>query len=180
VEMIPTDLLLAIAGARQKVPFPAILELLIMELSFELIREAGLRVPSPIGSTIGIVGALILGQAAVEATIVSPIVVIVVAITGLSSFAIGDVNLNYAIRIARFIFLLASSLFGIFGMVGCFIWGLSHVSAMKSFGVPYFAPLTPNYKSAEDTIFRRMVTNERLRPAYTKTKDLTKGPTEKE
>lgn len=179
VEMIPTDLLLAIAGAREKVPFPAILELLIMELSFELIREAGVRVPTPIGPTIGIVGALILGQAAVEANIVSPIVVIVVALTGLSSFAIGDVNLNYAIRIARFIFLLASSLFGIFGMVGIFILVLSYLSVMKSFGVPYLAPLTPNYQSSNDTIFRRMLKNEHLRPAYVKTTDLTKDTYEK-
>lgn len=180
VEMIPTDLLLAIAGAREQVPFPAILELIIMELSFELIREAGIRVPSPIGPTIGIVGALILGQAAVEANIVSPIVVIVVALTGLSSFAIGDVNLNYAIRIARFIFLIASSLFGIFGMVGCFIMGLSYLSVMKSFGVPYFAPLTPNYQSSKDTIFRRMLKNEKFRPAYVKTGDITKESTENE
>ncbi|WP_413305513.1 spore germination protein [Bacillus sp. 1P10SD] len=180
VEMIPTDLLLAIAGAREKVPFPAILELLIMELSFELIREAGIRVPSPIGPTIGIVGALILGQAAVEANIVSPIVVIVVALTGLSSFAIGDVNLNYAMRIARFIFLLASSLFGIFGMVGCFIMGLSYLSVTKSFGVPYFAPLTPNYRSSKDTIFRRTLKNEKFRPAYVKTGDITKESTENE
>ncbi|WP_442596522.1 spore germination protein [Neobacillus sp. D3-1R] len=178
VEMIPTDLLLAIAGAREQVPFPAIVELLIMELSFELIREAGVRVPTPIGPTIGIVGALILGQAAVEANIVSPIVVIVVALTGLSSFAIGDINLNYAIRIARFIFLLASSLFGIFGMVGCFILVLAYLTVIKSFGVPYLAPLTPNYRSSNDTIFRKVLISENLRPAYVKTKDITKDTDE--
>lgn len=180
IEMLPADLLLAIAGAREMVPFPAILELLLMEMAFELIREAGIRVPTPIGPTIGIVGALILGQAAVEANVVSPIVVIVVALTGLSSFAISDVNLNYAIRIARFGFLLSASLFGIFGMVGIFMIGLFYLSVVKTFGVPYLAPYTPKYKSSKDTLFRGLLKNEKLRPAYVKTKDLTKEPVQNE
>ncbi len=113
IEMIPPGLLLSIAGAREMVPLPAILELFLLELAFELIREAGIRVPTPIGPTIGIVGALILGQAAVEANVVSPIVVIVVALTGLSSYAISDLNFNYAIRIARFGFLIVAGVFGI-------------------------------------------------------------------
>ncbi|WP_428912292.1 spore germination protein [Niallia sp. Krafla_26] len=174
MEMLPTDLLLAIAGAREMVPFPAILELLLLELAFELIREAGLRVPTPIGPTIGIVGALILGQAAVEANVVSPIVVIIVALTGLSSFAISDVHFNYMVRTVRFGFLLAAGLFGIFGMIGCFMVCLIYLTTLKSFGVPYLAPLTPNYKSSGDTIFRKILTNERLRPEFTKTKDLSK------
>jgi spore germination protein KA len=180
IEMLPPDLLLAIAGAREMVPFPGILELLLMELAFELIREAGIRVPTPIGPTIGIVGALILGQAAVEANVVSPIVVIVVALTGLSSFAISDVNLNYAIRIARFGFLIAASLFGIFGMIGIFMIGLFYLSVIKSFGVPYLAPLSPKYKSSNDTLFRKLLKSEQLRPAYVKTKDLTKEPVKNE
>jgi len=95
-EMIPPDLLLAIAGSREKVPFPVFFEILIMEAAFELIREAGLRVPNPMGPTIGIVGALILGQAAVEANIISPIVIIVVALSGLTSLTISDISLNCA------------------------------------------------------------------------------------
>ncbi|WP_237389762.1 spore germination protein [Bacillus sp. USDA818B3_A] len=174
IEMIPIDLLLAIAGAREMVPFPAIVELLIMETAFELIREAGIRVPTPIGPTIGIVGALILGQAAVEANVVSPIVVIVVALTGLSSFAISDVNLNYALRITRFGFLLSASLFGIFGMILCFIFGLSYLSVFKSFGAPYFAPLAPRYKSSGDTLLRKVISSERFRPGFVKPKDQKK------
>lgn len=174
MEMLPTDLLLAIAGAREMVPFPAILELLLLETAFELIREAGIRVPVPIGPTIGIVGALILGQAGVEANVFSPIVVIVVALSGLSSYAIGDVNLNYSIRIARFVFLIAAGVFGIFGMVCCFIICLAYLTTLKSFGVPYLAPLTPKYKSSDDTIFRKILSNENLRPGFTKTKDITK------
>jgi len=101
---IPVDLLLSIAATREIVPFPAYIEVLIMEISFELVREAGVRIPQPIGPTIGIVGALILGQAAVEANIVSPILVIIVAITGIGSFALPDNNASYAIRIGRFLF----------------------------------------------------------------------------
>lgn len=177
IEMLPTDLLLAIAGAREMVPFPAIVELLLLELGFELIREAGIRVPVPIGPTIGIVGALILGQAGVEANVFSPIVVIIVALSGLSSYAISDVNLNYSLRIVRFGFLFVAGLFGIFGMVYGFIAGLIYLTTVKSFGVPYLAPLTPKYISSKDTIFRKLLTNERLRPGFTKTKDLTKDTT---
>lgn len=174
IEMLPTDLLLAIAGTREMVPMPAIIELLALELAFELIREAGIRVPIPMGSTIGIVGALILGQAGVEANLFSPFVVIVVALSGLSSYAISDLNLNYAVRIIRFAFLLGAGLLGIFGMICCFILCLMYLASIKSFGVPYMAPLTPTYKSSNDTILRKVLTNEFLRPGFTKTKDLTK------
>jgi spore germination protein KA len=174
IEMLPTDLLLANAGAREMVPFPAVLEVILLEIAFELIREAGIRVPVPIGPTIGIVGALILGQAGVEANVFSPIVVIVVALTGLSSYAISDVNLNYTLRIARFGFLLAAGLFGIFGMICCFMACLIYLTTLKSFGVPYLAPLTPKYKSSGDTLIRKLLINEHLRPGYTKTKDVTK------
>ncbi|WHX39976.1 spore germination protein [Mesobacillus sp. AQ2] len=173
-EMIPPDLLLAIAASREKVPFPAVIEILIMELAFELIREAGLRVPSPIGPTIGIVGALILGQAAVEANIISPIVIIVVALGGLSSFAVSDISLNFAVRLMRFLFILSASMMGIYGMTAMFVGGLFYMVSIKSFGVPYLAPMSPNYKSSNDTIFRRLTKNEILRPGFLKSADLQK------
>lgn len=173
-EMIPADLLLAIAGTRERVPFPAFFEILIMEMAFELIREAGLRVPNPMGPTIGIVGALILGQAAVEANIISPIVIIVVALSGLSSFAISDVSLNFAIRIVRFGFIFSASLFGIYGMTALFITGLFYMVSIKSFGVPYLAPMSPHYVSSGDTIFRKVLTSELFRPGYLKPADLKK------
>jgi len=100
-ELIPTELLFAIISSRLEVPFPVIIEILIMEVSFELIREAGLRVPSPVGPTIGIVGALILGEAAVSANIVSPILIIIVALTGISSFAIPDYSLRFLYEISQ-------------------------------------------------------------------------------
>ena len=111
VGMIPPDLLMAIAGTRERVPFPSLIEVLMMEIAFELIREAGLRVPSPIGPTIGIVGALILGQAAVQANIISPIVIIVIALSGLSSFIISDVSMNFAIRMIRFLFIFSAGFY---------------------------------------------------------------------
>jgi spore germination protein KA len=173
-EMIPPDLLLAIAGSREKVPFPVFFEILLMEAAFELIREAGLRVPNPMGPTIGIVGALILGQAAVEANIISPIVIIVVALSGLTIFTISDISLNFALRIIRFFFILAAGLFGIVGMTSLFVVGIFYLVSLKSFGVPYLAPMTPNYVSSGDTIFRRVIKNEKFRPGYLKPTDLKK------
>ncbi|KKK39470.1 spore gernimation protein KA [Mesobacillus campisalis] len=173
-EMIPADLLLAIAGTREKVPFPVLIEILLMEIAFELIREAGLRVPNPMGPTIGIVGALILGQAAVEANIISPIVIIVVALSGLSSFTISDISLNFALRIIRFMFIFSAGLFGIYGMTTLFTLGMYYFVSLKSFGVPFLAPMSPHYVSSKDTIFRKLLTQESLRPGYLKPVDINK------
>lgn len=173
-EMVPTDLLLAISATREKVPFPSLIEILLMEIAFELIREAGLRVPNPIGPTIGIVGALILGQAAVQANIVSPIVVIVVALSGLCSYTISDISMNFAIRIIRFVFILSAGLLGIYGMAAVFMMGLAYMISIKSFGVPYLAPMSPKYTSSKDTVLRGLIKNERIRPGYLKPKDLIK------
>jgi spore germination protein KA len=164
VETIPTDLLLAMAATRERVPLPVILEILLMEASFEILREAGIRIPTPIGPTIGIVGALILGQAAVEANLVSPILVVIVALTGLSSFAIPETSVNYLVRISRFIFLLASSTLGFFGFGLCTVVFISYIATVKSFGIPFFSPLSPHYPSSKDLIIRPPVWKQWLRP----------------
>jgi hypothetical protein len=174
VGMIPPDLLMAIAGTRERVPFPSIVEVLMMEIAFELIREAGLRVPSPIGPTIGIVGALILGQAAVQANIISPIVIIVIALSGLSSFIIPDGSLNFAIRITRFLFIFSAGFIGIYGVMALLIAGLFYLVSLKSFGTPYFAPMTPHSFSSKDLIIRHVPMKERFRPGYLKPKDIVK------
>jgi hypothetical protein len=174
VGMIPPDLLMAIAGTREKVPFPSIVEVLMMEIAFELIREAGLRVPSPIGPTIGIVGALILGQAAVQANIISPIVIIVIALSGLSSFIIPDGSLNFAIRITRFLFIFSAGFMGIYGVMALLIAGIFYLTSLKSFGTPYFAPMTPHSFSSKDLIIRHVPMKERFRPGYLKPKDMVK------
>jgi spore germination protein KA len=145
-----------------------------MELAFELIREAGLRVPSPIGPTIGIVGALILGQAAVQANIISPIIIIVIALSGLSSFIISDVSLNFAIRMTRLLFILASAFIGIYGAAALYTIGLFYLVTLKSFGTPYFAPMTPHFSSSKDLIFRHVPKKEWLRPGYVKPKDVVR------
>lgn len=171
-EMIPLDLLLAIASARDRVPFPLLLEVLLMEVAFELIREAGIRIPNPLGPTIGIVGALILGQAAVEANIISPIIVIISALSGLTSFVISDPSFNFTVRITRFIFIFAASLFGIYSLIICFVMWLMYAISLKSFGVPYFAPLAPSYQSNKDIYFRKPLRNEKWRPKYLLPKDM--------
>lgn len=174
VEMIPSDLLLAISATREIIPFPAIVEILLMEIAFELIREAGLRVPNPIGPTIGIVGALILGQAAVDANIVSPLVVIIVALSGLCSFAVGDISLNFSIRLVRFLFIFSAALFGFYGITALFTCGIFYLVSFRSFGVPYLAPMTPKYISSKDTIFRKMLKKEIYRPGYLNPQDIEK------
>ena len=170
-EMIPTDLLLAVEASREKVPFPAVVELLLMELSFELIREAGLRVPGPIGPTLGIIGALILGQAAVAANIVSPILIIIVAVTGIGSFAIPNYSFGYSIRIMRFGFIFLSALAGFLGITaGLFVLGIWSTS-LKSFGVPFMAPFGPKTSdSIRKTLFKAPEWKMENRPDYLNTK----------
>ena len=143
-ELLPTELLFSIFGARESVPFPIILELLTMEVSFELIREGGLRVPSPIGSTLGIVGALILGEAAVNANIVSPILIIIVAITGLASFAIPSFIFGFHLRVYRFAFTLLGYIAGFLGIAIGIIIYTTLLCNTKSFGISYTVPISPS------------------------------------
>lgn len=169
-ELIPTELLFSILASRENVPFPIIFEILVMEISFELIREAGLRVPSPIGPTIGIVGALVLGQAAVSASIVSPILIIVVAITGIASFAIPDFSFGFHLRLLRFIFLLLSYICGFLGIgIGVFVY-TTILCSMKSFGVPYMVPFAPVTNSKGNGYFVSPIWRREKRPDYLNTK----------
>ncbi len=156
--------MLAIADSRERLPFPAFMEVLLMEMVFEILREAGVRIPTPIGPTIGIVGALILGQAAVEANIVSPILVIIVAITGLASFAIPEISLSFLIRIARFLFLLAGSFIGFFGIASLFTICIAYLSTIQSFGVYFMSPFAPNFRSSKDFVVRPPIWKQWLRP----------------
>ena len=146
-EAIPAGLLFSLVRTRQNLPFPVVLELFLMEVSWELIREAGIRVPGVIGQTLGIVGGVILGQAAVTAGLVSPILIIIIAITGLGNFAIPNFPIAFGLRILRFFFTLLGTVAGFYGTtVGIFIvFGLA--CSMKSFGVPYFAPVAPTTRS---------------------------------
>ena len=138
IEMIPPDLLFAIEASRESVPFPSMIELLLMELAFDIIREASIRVPSSIGSTLGIIGALIIGQSAVEASLVSPISIIIVAITGIGSFATPNYELNMSFRVLRYIYIFAGALWGFGGIAFCMFIHVAVMSASKSMGAPLF------------------------------------------
>ncbi len=165
-EMIPTELLIAIAKAKENVPFPTIVEVLLMEFSFELIREAGIRIPGIIGNTLGIIGALILGQAAVQANIVSPVLIIVVAVTGLGNFAIPNYSLALSARLVRFLFIVLGALLGFYGITLGIALMLVLLFNTKSFGVPYFAPISPKTYKSNDLILRQPAWDQEKRPDY--------------
>lgn len=136
-EMIPTPLLLSLAAQRESVPIPAFIEAIIMEFTFEILREAGIRMPRAIGQAVSIVGALVLGQAAVEAGIISSAMVIVVALTGISSFAIPSYNMALSIRLIRFSMMGAAALLGFYGIAILSIIILGHLCGLTSLGIPY-------------------------------------------
>lgn len=176
-KLIPAPLLISIAAARENVPFPAIVEAIIMEFMFEGLREAGLRLPKPIGPAVSIVGALVIGQAAVQAGIVSTPMVIVVATTGIASFAIPRYNLGTAFRMIRFVFLLLAGIFGVYGVVIGFIALTIHLVNLRSFGVPFFSPVAPQIpKYLKDVLIRAPRWKMNLRPALISGKDKERIP----
>lgn len=177
-QILPTTLLLAFAEARAGVPFPAVVEVLIMEISFELLREAGVRLPGAMGNTIGIVGGLIIGQAAVEANLVSPIIVIVISFTALCSFAIPNEEFATAFRILKFFFIAACAWLGFFGMLAGLLAVLIHLAGLKSFGIPYLMPFVGadlnDYEDERDFIWRQPLKNLKKRPIYARRREKTK------
>lgn len=175
-EAMPTELLLAVAGSRENVPFPAWFEVLVMEIAFELVREAGVRIPGMLASTIGIVGAIILGQAAVAAKIVSPIVVVIVAITGLASFTIPEYRMASAIRVIRIILFIVASTMGLVGLALALLMLSAILCRMKSFGMPYMTPVGPRTVANYDVVMRGQVFNQESRPDELNTKDSRRQP----
>lgn len=154
-EMLPTTLALAISAARAGVPFSPFLETLLMEIMVEIVREASVRLPGPIGPTIGIVGGLVIGEAAVRAGIVSPLTVVIIAITAISSFTSPSYSSAIALRLLRFPFMILAATFGFYGIaIGIILLGI-HLTSLESFGVPYLAPYTPFYLEGQrDAIIR--------------------------
>ncbi len=175
--MLPTQLALYVAATRMGVPFPAFIEAFIMEGTLELLRESGTRISGPIGTTIGIVGGLVIGQAAVEAGIVSPLMVIVVAVTTISSFALPNYSFASGFRLARFFLMVFSAVFGLYGiMLGLILLG-SHLVNLKSFGVPYMSPYSSFImmgKDLKDSVIRYPLHLMRRRPRFTDIKDPTR------
>lgn len=177
-QILPTPLLLSFWEARIGVPFPAALEVILMELSFELLREAGVRLPGAMGNAIGIVGGLIIGQAAVDANLVSPIVVIVVAFTALCSFAIPNEEFAFSFRILKFLLIALSAWLGFFGfLIGVFAI-LVHVAGLKSFDTPYLTPYVGaqlnEYQDEKDSIVRFPLRMLWKRPIYANAHERTK------
>jgi spore germination protein KA len=142
-EMVPTTLIVAIAAQREAVPFPAFVEALLMEITFEILREAGIRLPKAIGSAVSIVGALVIGQAAVQASIVSPAMVIIVSITAIASFATPSFDMAISARLIRFMFMIGAATFGFYGIILILLMMVVHLCSLRSFGVPYMAPFAP-------------------------------------
>ncbi|MDC7289092.1 spore germination protein [Blautia schinkii] len=169
-QILPTNLILSFAEAREGVPFSSVVELVFLELSFELIREAGVRIPGALGNAIGIVGGLIIGQAAVEANLVSPIVVMIVALTALGSLAIPNEEFASAFRLLKYFFLFLGGYLGIYGIVlGAFLT-VSHLAGLLSFGVPYLVPFVKKEpeKGVGSGILRIPFNKRYQRPIYAK------------
>jgi len=166
-EMLPLSLLISISSAREGVPFPAFVEALIMELSFELLREASIRLPGAIGNTIGIVGALVIGDAAVSAHLVAPQMVIVVAITAIGSFTVPSVEASYPIRLLRFPLMLLAAAFGLYGVMLGWLAIWMHLLHLRSFGFPYLEPLAPlKPNELRDVLIRAPRWQMMMRPQF--------------
>lgn len=157
-DILPANLLFSFAGGRSSVPFPSVIEVFIMEFAFELLREAGIRIPGPMGSTIGIVGGLIIGQAAVSAGIVSPVIVVVVAFTALSSFAIPNNEFSSALRILKYLLIALAYFLGFFGITLGVLMIFLHLATLCSFHLPFLMPIAAKdiveKKRLKDMLFR--------------------------
>ncbi len=174
-EMLPINLMLSIASAREGVPFPAIVEAFLMELAFEALREAGLRLPKQIGSAVSIVGALVIGQAAVQAGIVSAPMIIVVSITGIASFLVPRYSIGLSIRLLRFPIIFLAGFLGLIGVMLALIVLIIHLSTLRSFGIPYLSPINTLQKNPmQDTFVRFPLWKMNLRPHLTGNVDLVR------
>lgn len=154
-EMLPTTLLISLAAQREGTPFPALVEAFIMEVTFEVLREAGVRMPRAIGSAISIVGALVIGQAAVQAGLVSAAMVIVVSFTAISNFVIPSISMATASRLIRFGMMILGGTFGLFGIMSGLMFLLIHMAGLRSFGIPFLLPLSPmKVRNLKDVFIR--------------------------
>lgn len=163
--MIPSQLLITIAASREIVPFPALWEAFAMELAFEALREASIRIPKSIGQAVSIIGALIIGTAAVQAGIVSAAMVIIVSLTGIASFIIPHFDLGLAFRLLRFPIMILASMFGLYGLTCGLILIYIHMVNLRSFGIPYMSSIAPLMgKDLGDTFLRAPWWKMRKRP----------------
>ncbi|MGG4548464.1 spore germination protein [Rossellomorea marisflavi] len=169
-ELIPKDLTATLVTSRQEVPLPPILEALFLELTIELLREAGARLPTKVGQTIGIVGGIVIGTASVEAGITSNVLLILVALAALASFTTPVYRMSNTIRILRFPFLLFAQLWGLLGIVFCFCLLMGHLLQLTSMGRPILAPIyPPRLKDLKDSLIRFPFSTQTERPQFLRT-----------
>jgi spore germination protein KA len=174
-ELIPTEFAVAVAGGRAGVPFPAVIEVLVMEIAMEVLREATIRMPQQVGGALSIVGVLVVGEAAVEAGFASPITVVVIALTTIGSFATPAYDAALALRILRFSLVILAGIFGLYGVMAGLILIANHMLSLKSFGAPYFSPVIPwSAKGAKDSLFRGQLWKLNKRPESYRTLNTTK------
>ena len=179
-EMLPTNLLISLAAQREGVPFPAFIEALLMELTYEILREAGIRIPKTVGQAVSIVGTLVIGQAAVDAGVVSAAMVIIVSITAISSYVVPENGLSISVRILRFVLMMMAAAFGFYGILIVLLITVTHLCSLRSFGVPYMSPFAPYIqKDMKDTIFRVPWSRMKTRPLSTGSPNVTRQTSRK-
>jgi spore germination protein KA len=154
-ELLPTSLLLSIIAQREGVPFPAVVEVLLMEITFEILREAGIRMPKAVGQMVSIVGALVIGQAAAEAGIISNIMIIIMAITAIANFVSPVYSFSSASRLIRFMLIISAACLGLYGVFLMLILMVAHLCSLRSFGIPYLSPLAPFILEDQKDVFIR-------------------------
>ncbi len=171
-ELLSSALALSFASAREGVPFSVLFEVIMMEFAFEMLLEAGIRLPGPMGSTLGIVGGLVIGNAAVTANLVSPMVVIIIAMTAISAFTVPNEAFSAAFRVVRYLIIILSALLGLYGFVLGFMILLIHLAGLKSFGIPYLLPFAASglggKSDGRDAIIRYPLNTLKDRPSYAK------------
>ncbi|SFI78052.1 GerA spore germination protein [Paenibacillus sp. UNC496MF] len=174
-ELIPTEFAVAVAGGRAGVPWPAVVEVLIIEVSMEVLREATIRLPQQVGGALSIVGVLVVGQAAVAAGFASPITVVIIALTTIGSFATPAYNSALALRLLRFPLIIMAGVFGLYGVMIGFILIANHLLSLKSFGVPYLSPLVPgSFQGMKDLVIRAPLSWMPERPSFMMPQDKTR------
>lgn len=180
-EMLPTNLLISLASQREGVPFPAFIEALLMELTYEILREAGVRIPRTVGQAVSIVGTLVIGQAAVDAGVVSAAMVIIVSITAISSYVIPENGLSIAVRMLRFVLMGLAASFGFYGVIIGVLAIVLHLTSLRSFGAAYMSPFGPFVpQDLKDTLFRMPWPYMLTRPLTNKTRNKVRQKKQKQ
>ncbi len=164
-DLIPERMFVAIAQARRGVPIPIAVEVLLLEVTIEVIREAGVRLPGPVGQSVAIIGAVIVGQAAVMSGLISSPAVVIVSLAFIASFVLPSTDLVMSLRLVRYPLIVLATMFGLYGLTWGLLLTLIYLCALDSFGVPYLAPLSPlRPRGLQDTLWRRAL--PRLRRSF--------------